>query len=146
MSSSSYRLWEIDDGNLSYYYVAESTQYGVYYRLKEPAAGFPEGFYESERWVECSAISDEENWLRIFRDQEMADYNQQLGMAQSSGDQAKEARGKRVDDDTTLPSERIKNAAEEASGQVLSSGSMAKEKRKKNKKKWEKGNWVVTGQ
>jgi hypothetical protein len=48
-------------------------------------------------------------------------------MAQTSGDSAKRERGKRVDDDTTLPSERIVAGAREAGGQILSSGDMAKE-------------------
>ena len=54
--SSSYSLWQIDDANLSYYYTAEQTAYGTYYRLKGPAPGFPEGFYASTRWVKvfCS--------------------------------------------------------------------------------------------
>jgi len=43
---------EIDDANLSYYYEAEETDYGVYYRLIDGGsmtARFPDGFYASER-------------------------------------------------------------------------------------------------
>lgn len=68
------------------------------------------------------------------RAQEMADHNQQLQMAQTSGDSAKRERGKRVDDDTTLPSERIAAGAKEAGGQILSSGDVARGSRKKKKK------------
>jgi hypothetical protein len=55
-------------------------------------------------------------------------------MAQTSGDSARRERGKRVDDDTTLPSERIEAGAKEAGGQILSSGDVAKASRKKKKK------------
>jgi hypothetical protein len=43
-----------DDANLSYYYSPESTKYGIYYRLKISAPGFPDGFYAPERRVEVS--------------------------------------------------------------------------------------------
>lgn len=64
----------------------------------------------------------------------MANYNLQLQMAQTSGDAAKAGRGMRVDEDKTLPSERIKDGAEAADGQVISSGNSARDYRKKNKK------------
>ena len=54
-------------------------------------------------------------------------------MAQTSGDSARMERGKRVDDDTTLPSERIEAGAREAGGQVISSGDAARESRRKKK-------------
>ncbi|PVH70201.1 hypothetical protein DL98DRAFT_598028 [Cadophora sp. DSE1049] len=112
--SYSYPLWEIDDGKLAYYYTTQSTEYGIYYTLKTPTEGFPAGFYASER------------------DEEMRSYNQQLQMAESSGNGAKQARGKRVDDNTTLPSERIANA--EYIGEVTSSGKAAQKRRKGEKK------------
>jgi hypothetical protein len=55
-------------------------------------------------------------------------------MAQTFGDLDKRERGKRVDDDTTLPSERIEAGAKEAGGQILSSGDVARGSRKKKKK------------
>jgi len=67
------------------------------------------------------------------RAQEVADHNQQLQMAQTSGDSAKRERRKRVDDDTTLPSERIEAGAREAGGQVITSGDVARGSRKKKK-------------
>ncbi len=38
-----------------------------------------------------------------------------------------------MDDDTTLPSQRIEAGAREAGGQILSSGDTARESRKKKK-------------
>ena len=60
--AASFALWQIDDGNLSYYYRAEETSYGTYYRLSQPAEGYPEGFYASERYApKCSIIANELN-------------------------------------------------------------------------------------
>jgi hypothetical protein len=70
----------------------------------------------------------------LYRDQEVADANLQLRMAQTSGDAAKTARGARVDDDTTLPSERIKDGSSAAGAQVISSGDAARERRGKMKR------------
>ena len=63
----------------------------------------------------------------------MRSYNQQMQMVESSGNRAKQARGKKVDDDTTLPSERIANA--EYIDEVKSSGKAAQKKRKHGDKK-----------
>lgn len=52
--SLQYSPAQIDDANLAYYYAAEQTQYGTYYRLKMIAPGFPPGFYHSERSVSIS--------------------------------------------------------------------------------------------
>jgi len=117
--SFSYPLSEIDDAKLAYYYTSQSTEYGIYYRLKTPEEGYPEGFYASER------------------DEEMRSYNQQMQMAESSGNRAKQDRGKRVDDDTTLPSDRIANA--ERIEDVTSSGDRARKKRGRGKKKDDSG-------
>lgn len=83
--------------------------------------------------LKCLNIADKLN-LTLSRAQEVADYNQQLQMAQTSGDAAKAERGRKVDDDTTLPLKRIKDGANVYGGQVISSGDVARESRRKKKK------------
>jgi hypothetical protein len=46
---SQYRPSQIDNANLAYYYTAEQTPNGTYYRLNQSKAEFPSGFYASER-------------------------------------------------------------------------------------------------
>lgn len=46
---TNYKPGQIDDANLAYYYTAQTTEHGIYYRLKTPKEGFPSGFYASER-------------------------------------------------------------------------------------------------
>ncbi|KAF8849227.1 hypothetical protein BDZ45DRAFT_239695 [Acephala macrosclerotiorum] len=113
---SSLPLWQIDDGKLSYYYVAQSTEYGIYYVLQTPTPGYPEGFYAADR------------------DFEIAGHNQQMADVESSGRAAQKARGKSVADDTALPSEKIAGGAAAADGQILSSGEQARRRRGKDDK------------
>ncbi|TAQ88601.1 hypothetical protein B7494_g3063 [Chlorociboria aeruginascens] len=129
--SLSYRLWEIDDGKLASYYTSQNTEHGIYYTLKTPTEGYPEGFYASERQVLESYDNDlgANIWTIYCRDEEMRSYNRQLQTAESSGNRAKQSRGKMVDDDTTLPSERIAGAA--YIEEVISSGQRAQKKRVK---------------
>jgi hypothetical protein len=46
---SEYLPSQINDAILAAYYTPENTAYGIYYRIKQPMQGYPNGFYASER-------------------------------------------------------------------------------------------------
>jgi hypothetical protein len=63
---------QIDDANLAYYYTAQQTSHGIYYRLNGSNDQFPPGFYASQRYCLYAIDFTSNCWARNVASQPAA--------------------------------------------------------------------------